>query len=53
VISVGKNNRYGHPAMETLNRLKNNKINILRTDVMGDIIYECRGLSEKCGLIAN
>lgn len=53
VISVGKNNRYGHPAMETLDRLKNKKINILRTDVMGDIIFECRSLAEKCTLIAN
>jgi len=53
VISAGKNNRYGHPAMETLDRLKNKKINILRTDVVGDIMYECRSLSEKCHLIAN
>ncbi len=53
VISAGKNNRYGHPAMETLDRLKNKKINILRTDVVGDIMYECHSLSEKCHLIAN
>ncbi len=53
VISVGKNNRYGHPAAETLDRLKNKKNNILRTDIQGDIIYECRKENEKCRLIAN
>jgi competence protein ComEC len=41
VISVGKNNRYGHPAEETLDRIIAHKINVLRTDIMGDVIYEC------------
>jgi competence protein ComEC len=41
VISVGKNNRYGHPSAEALDRLTVHKINILRTDEKGDIIYEC------------
>lgn len=41
IISVGKNNRYGHPALELLDRLKNGKINILRTDELGDIEYIC------------
>lgn len=35
VIQVGKNNRYGHPAQEILERLKN--IQVLRTDTCGDI----------------
>jgi competence protein ComEC len=48
VISVGKNNRYGHPNLETLDRLKNKKINIFRTDVLGDIIYECQSFNNKC-----
>jgi len=37
VISVGKNNSYGHPHPEVLERLKNFGINILRTDLDGDI----------------
>ena len=41
VISVGKNNRYGHPAEETLDRLSEKKINILRTDEINDITYNC------------
>jgi competence protein ComEC len=39
VISVGKNNRYGHPAPEVLDRLSARKINIKRTDEVGDIEY--------------
>jgi len=35
VISVGKNNQYGHPTPEVLERLKN--IKVLRTDLFGDI----------------
>ncbi len=35
VIQVGANNRYGHPAQETLDRLKNAKV--YRTDLCGDI----------------
>jgi competence protein ComEC len=41
IISVGKNNRYGHPASETLDRLNAKKIRILRTDEAGDIKYIC------------
>lgn len=37
VTSVGKDNRYGQPASETLEKLKNNNINYLRTDELGDI----------------
>jgi competence protein ComEC len=48
VISVGKNNRYGHPAQELLDRLNNKKINILRTDERGDIIYNCENLRALC-----
>lgn len=35
VISVGKNNKFGHPNIETLETLKNSKI--LRTDKLGTI----------------
>lgn len=37
VISVGQNNRYGHPAKETLGLLKQLGINVLRTDQDGEV----------------
>jgi len=37
VISVGKNNSYGHPHEETLKLLRDKDIKILRTDEKGDI----------------
>lgn len=37
LISVGKNNRYGHPNKETLKNLKNSKI--YRTDKNGSIVF--------------
>lgn len=40
VISVGKNNRYGHPAPEVIEKLKARGILVKRTDEIGDIIYE-------------
>ena len=39
IISVGKNNVYGHPTKGVLDRLNNKKIKIRRTDLEGDIIY--------------
>lgn len=39
VISVGKNNRYGHPSQEVIDRLKERKIKIWRTDISGSITY--------------
>lgn len=42
LISVGKNNTYGHPNQEVLQRLLSRKIKIYRTDEVGDIIYECQ-----------
>ncbi len=42
VISVGKNS-YGHPTPETLQRLENFGIHILRTDEYGDVIIESDG----------
>ena len=37
VISVGKNNDYGHPHTSTLNKLKNAGAEIFRTDELGTI----------------
>jgi len=37
VISVGRDNRFGHPAPETLQRLEKRGISILRTDQNGTI----------------
>lgn len=37
VISVGKNNRYGHPDKEVLDMLKKAKVQYFRTDEMGDV----------------
>lgn len=53
IISAGKNNRYGHPADEALERLKKFKMNILRTDEMGDIRFICQSLEKDCEIIAN
>lgn len=43
VISVGKDNSYGHPTEETLNKLKQRGMTILRTDQNGTIIFESDG----------
>ena len=40
VISVGKNNRYGHPNKEVLNNLKDTKI--YRTDIDGSIMFKIK-----------
>ena len=40
IISVGKNNRYGHPNKEVLNNLYNSKI--YRTDEDGSIIFKIK-----------
>jgi len=37
VISVGKDNTYGHPHEETLKILRDEDIKILRTDEMGSV----------------
>lgn len=40
LISVGKNNRYGHPNKEVINNLKNTKI--YRTDQDGSIMFKIK-----------
>src|SRR5881394_2048690 len=39
VISVGATNRYGHPAPETLARLRERGVTVLRTDERGTITF--------------
>lgn len=43
VISCGKNNDYGHPHTETLEKLENDDVTLYRTDTMGTIICATRG----------
>ena len=45
IISVGSNNKYGHPAASTLNLLKNYHIKLYRTDLLGNIILKSDGSS--------
>ena len=47
VISVGKNNRYGHPNKEVLNNLKDT--NIYRTDEDGSIMFKIKNGKLKIG----
>jgi len=49
VISVGKNS-YGHPSQEVLDRLDKKGIKILRTDKIGDIVYNCENNGNRCEL---
>lgn len=43
VISVGKNNSYGHPGADVLSRLSDAGAQILRTDLSGDIAVTSDG----------
>ena len=46
LIGVGKNNKFGHPSNEVINRLKNLNCKIYRTDQMGeiDVIINIHGI---------
>lgn len=41
LISVGRDNRYGHPYPEVLDRLASIGAKILRTDLTGTMIFKC------------
>jgi competence protein ComEC len=45
VVSAGKDNKFGHPNIETLDILNNVKSKILETFVVGNIIFESDGVS--------
>jgi len=43
VISVGKDNSYGHPHKEIIDLLEGKKVQILRTDEIGDVVIKSDG----------
>lgn len=43
IISVGKDNSYGHPTEEVLSRLRDADVKLYRTDIQGDIIATSDG----------
>lgn len=47
VISVGKDNSYGHPDGNTLSRLRDADVTVFRTDLQGDIICTSDGQTIK------
>jgi len=47
VISVGKDNRYGHPNQEVLDTLNNFGAKILRTDEQGRIVFKSDGVNSE------
>ena len=42
-ISVGKDNDYGHPHRDTIQRLSEGEVPCLRTDLLGNIVFETDG----------
>src|SRR5213080_4327100 len=47
VISVGRNNHYGHPAPEVLERLARHGVTVFRTDRNGTITFSTDGHGER------
>jgi competence protein ComEC len=47
VISVGRNNHYGHPAPEVLERLARHGVTVFRTDRSGAITFSTDGYGER------
>ncbi len=45
LISCGRDNSYGHPAQETLQRFQDRGVEIYRTDLQGTVILSCDGSS--------
>jgi competence protein ComEC len=51
VVSVGKN-MYGHPAEETLTRVRSVGARLRRTDTDGDIVYRCLPDVLRCAFVS-
>ena len=47
LIGVGKKNKFGHPAITTIQTLQNQNIKIYRTDEMGEITIKTNGKKYK------
>ena len=45
-ISDGKNNKYGHPHQETLDTLASFGVKVLRTDLLGTIVFKCDTINQ-------
>ena len=48
IFSVGKDNQYGHPAPDVLDRVRSVGAEIFRTDVDGSVVYTCQDSSLRC-----
>lgn len=53
IISVGRNNKFGHPSEATIKNLKLIGVNIYRTDEMGEIIITTDGSVMKIKKVKN
>lgn len=53
VISVGKDNSYGHPTEKTLSKLKDAEVKTFRTDLQGDILCTSDGKQVSCEVSKN
>lgn len=53
IISVGKDNRYGHPTEELLSRVREAGAKLLRTDEEGTIQIGCQNAQKQCYLIVD
>ncbi len=49
LVSVGQDNKFGHPHADTLERLRQHDIQILRTDQQGTITCRSNGITVDCG----
>lgn len=45
VISCGENNKYGHPHEETMNLLEAYDLDLMRTDICGDVLFLSDGIN--------
>lgn len=53
VISCGKDNAYGHPTNETINKLLENSCDIFRTDVSDSIAVDIKNPTDGSGVYMN